>query len=64
MPNANIFLFLQKLKRNESTRGEKMHTLTHPWQQHQKVMSLGIATRMLQLPMLSTLIINPWFVQT
>ena len=45
--------------------GEKtMHTLTPPRQWCQKVMSLGIATRMLQLPRLQTLIISLGFVQT
>ena len=39
-------------------------TLTPPRQRRQKVMSLGIAARMLQLPGLPALLINPGFVQT
>jgi len=41
-----------------------MHTLTPPQKERQKVMSFSIATRMLQLPWLPTLIINLGFIQT
>ena len=39
-------------------------TLAPPWQRLQKVMSLGIVARMLKLPGLIALLINPGFVQT
>jgi len=61
MPNA-IFLFMQKVKEMNQLGNKTMHTLTPPRKQHQKVMSLGIA-RMLQLPRLPNLIINPGFIQ-
>ena len=60
---TQIFVFADK-KEIDQLGKKKMHTLTPPWQRYQKVMSLSITTRMLQLPRLPTLIINLGFVQT
>jgi len=64
IPNENIFLFFQKLKRSESTKEENNAYFDTSLETVPNVMSLGIATRMLQLSRLPTLIINMGFVQT